>query len=196
MMFINLTLDEVLLPLVLPPFQLLMINDTFSWKKKKKNVSSFQFNILQYFDKRWKYQLAELIVPHCYTFWAKNRVMGTESEIKAHLRFLQAVRCDIWPPCYRTSPPPYPTMSDVTYKRNIVLKASVQMTRITLTSYPPFSLPPLAYLSWRILMTLPVNLGPRIHNSKRYLVPTINNYPGNFYITIYLTCIKLWTVVR
>ena len=28
----------------------------------------------------------------------------------------------------------------------------------TLTSYPPFPLPPLACLSWRILMTLPINL--------------------------------------
>ena len=71
----------------------------------------------------------------------------------------------VWyrPAWYRTGPPPYPTIVDVTYKRNIVLQAlmpqiilcnrpiaSVQMTSITgstLTSYPPFSLPSLACLS-------------------------------------------------
>ena len=50
----------------------------------------------------------------------ETRVMYTGSEIKAHLRFLQAVRYGIGPPWYCTGPPPYPTMADVTYKRNIV----------------------------------------------------------------------------
>ena len=112
-----------------------------------------------------------------YLEWFKlntvYRVMYTGSEIKAHLRFLQAVWYGIVSPWYRTGPPPYPTTSDVTYKRNIVFvlyrpMASVEMTSIagsTLTSYPPFSLPPLACLSWRILMRIPINLWPRIHNS-------------------------------
>ena len=106
-----------------------------------------------------------------------SKVMYTGSEIKAYLRFLQAVRYGIGSPWYRTGLPPYPSMSDVTYKRNIVLIASVQMTSITgstHTSYPPFSLPPLACLSWRILLTLLINLGPCIHNSvwQIYLLQT------------------------
>ena len=83
--------------------------------------------------------------------------MYTGSEIKTHLRFL--VRPG-------TVPVRLPILQCLTPNtRGTSNSPDDEHNGSTLTSYPPFSLPPLACLSWRILMTLPVNFRPRIHNS-------------------------------